>query len=429
MAENTAFMSGKATFSPNMKELIKQAIETMKLDIVQGIAYETEPRVFRAQGIRKNPSKLGKIVAQRIKSLPSDTKRDRPDYSAGVPLRRLYDSSIRDIARKHNVDLMLKTPITKQIDAARNFAFIAEDLASEKKIATLHDNLFDTEIDSESARLDARAAITTAIPALAIDPSVARIFAERTRRLESIDWSKVFGAIDDSDDGDSNGDNEPPPIQLNRGLRFRLHKVKCVDETNPEWPGDDEIAAGGVAVNWDEATTKINEFRVGNSFDDGEVKQYSPPRVLQTFSLDGASYPADFLVMMALAEKDSGGMSSFIDELWKAIKDEVQLILTAVGAAAGLAIGSGIGGTVGTAIGGPLGAIIGVAAGAILGALIGWLISALKDDIFEPQSAALRLPTQDSTFAGGSLVSPIMSLNFEDHGGYYRAYYSWEITR
>lgn len=428
MAENIAFMSGKGTFSPNMKELIRQAIETLKLDIVQGIAYETEPRVFRAQGIRKNPSKLGQIVAKRVKALPRDTKRDRPDYSAGVPLRRLYDSNIRDLARKHNVDLMLKTPVTKQIDAAKNFAFIAEDLASDKRIATLHENLFDTEIDAEAARLDARAAITTAIPALAIDPAVARIFAERTRRLEGIDWNEIFTGFNGEGSGDE-VDDDTPPIQLNRGLRFRLHKVKCVDETNPEWPGDDEIAAGGVAVNWDEASSKINEFRVGNSFDDGEVKNYSPPRILKNFSLDGATYPADFLVMMALAEKDSGGMSSFIDELWKAIKDEVQLILTAVGAAAGLAAGAYIGGTVGTAIGGPLGAIIGVAAGAILGALIGWLISALKDDIFEPQSAALRLPTRDSTFAGGSLVSPVMSLNFEDHGGYYRAYYSWEITR
>lgn len=134
-------------------------------------------------------------------------------------------------------------------------------------------------------------------------------------------------------------------------------------------------------------------------------------------------------MVVALAEKDNGGLSQFINELWDAIKDQVQLILTAVGAAAGLAAGTAIGGTLGTAVGGPIGAIIGVAAGAIIGALVGWLIGALKDDIFEPQSAALRLPVHDSTFAGGSLTSPTMTLDFRDHGGHYRVYYSWQITR
>ena len=122
-------------------------------------------------------------------------------------------------------------------------------------------------------------------------------------------------------------------------------------------------------------------------------------------------------------------MSKFLTELWEAVKDEVQAILTIVGAVAGGVIGAGVGGTLGSAIGGPLGMVIGVAAGAIVGALVGWLISVLKDDIFEPKAAALQLPDHDATFENGSLTSQIMTLNFRDHGGYYRAYYSWQIIR
>ncbi|MEJ6396944.1 hypothetical protein [Yoonia sp. 208BN28-4] len=429
MTDTVAFVSGDTTFSPDMRELIRQTVETLKLDIVQGLAFEQSPKVFRSQGIRKNPSKLGGIVASRLKSLSKETKFARPDYSKSLPLQQLYTGDIRNLARKHNVELMSKVPVVDQTDHAKALGFIARDIANEDQIKNLHENLFAIEVDPETVKMDAKAALHAALPSLEVSPAVARMIADRQKLVGVIDWSKIFADISDGSDND--GDDEEPadPIQLNRGLKFRLHRVKCVDETNPEWPGDDEIAAGGVAVNWNEDTTQINEFRVGNSFDDGESKFYNPPRVLKNFSLDDAEFPADFMVAMALAEKDNGGLSKFIDDLWEAIRDHVEVILIAVGAAAGLAIGAGVGGTVGTAIGGPLGTIIGLAAGAIIGALVGWLISALKDDIFEPQSAAVRLPSHDSAFAGGSLTSPTMTLNFRNHGGHYRAYYSWQIVR
>ena len=65
----------------------------------------------------------------------------------------------------------------------------------------------------------------------------------------------------------------------------------------------------------------------------------------------------------------------------------------------------------------------------ILGALVSWLIGALKDDIFPPQAAALQLPAGNATFAGGALTSATQSLNYSAHGGKYRVYYSWKITR
>ena len=217
-------------------------------------------------------------------------------------------------------------------------------------------------------------------------------------------------------------------ITLNKGIKFRIHEVKCIDETNPEWPGSDEISWGGAAVDDKGTVIKIPEKRVGGGFDDGDRKTYTPPEIIKTFTLDNI-YPKEFMVTMSLAEKDSGGMSDFIQKLYEAIKAEVAAIFAALGAAAGAAIGSAIGGSVGTAIGGPLGTIIGVAAGAILGALIGWLVSVLQDDIFAPQASSLFLYSVNDTFQGGSLISPRQEFHYRDHGGHYRITYDWEITR
>ena len=109
-------------------------------------------------------------------------------------------------------------------------------------------------------------------------------------------------------------------------------------------------------------------------------------------------------------------MSEFIQRLFEAIKAETAVILSVLGAAAGAAIGSAVGGTVGTAIGGPVGTIIGIAAGMALGALVGWIVYILQDDIFAPASSTIRLPSANSTFEGGRLVSPKMRFHYRDHG-------------
>jgi len=134
----------------------------------------------------------------------------------------------------------------------------------------------------------------------------------------------------------------PPATIVNKGVNFRIHEVKCIDETNPEWPGHDEIHWGGVAVDDKDVTTKIAEKHVRDNFDDGEKKTYSPPDIVKYFPLDD-KYPKEFLITMTLAEKDSGGMSDFLQKLYEAIKGEIFLICEALGAAAGAYIGAQIG--------------------------------------------------------------------------------------
>ncbi|TVQ56109.1 MAG: hypothetical protein EA355_08070 [Rhodobacteraceae bacterium] len=63
-----------------------------------------------------------------------------------------------------------------------------------------------------------------------------------------------------------------------------------------------------------------------------------------------------------------------------------------------------------------------------MGGIVGWLIRVLSDDIFRPKSAFVTLPTGGSNFSG-NLTSPIQHLDFIDHGGHYRALYSWQLVR
>lgn len=418
MTKSVAFKSGQPLFSPEFQDMIDRCVDLLKLDIVQGLAYEQEPSLMAARGIAANPSKLAPIVAARLRRAKPGGKRGRADALKSLPLSDLYDAGVRSLARRYNVDLTSTKRTVEQIDKARDFAFIAPELRNEAKLASLQENIFSLQVDEDTtSELGMEAeTIRRLAPQLSVDPTVLRMMFEGGRLVPGTIPGGIGGVV-------------AQPIVVNKGLHFRLHRVKCIDETNPEWPGDDEIAMGGTAVPPTGNPTKVPEFMVRDDFDDGESKTYSPPRVLKTFSLGNVSYPADFLMVLAMAEKDNGGMSQFLQDLWEAIKDEVAVIIAAVGAAAGLAIGGLIGGTVGTAIGGPLGTIIGAVAGAILGALVGWLISAVKDDIFTPQSAAVHLPRSNATFAGGALTSPQFTMDFRDHGGHYRAYYTWQLVR
>ncbi len=318
------------------------------------------------------------------------------------------DFEITRAIRGRGINMESAKPVLEQVDLKQQFAYINDTTFSEKAMDSMVLELGSIELAS---------------PALTRKALLEHELKNIELKVGGLppNWLRDFFARIEKD--------EPKkPIVLNKGLHFRVHEVRCVKETPPAWAGSDEISWGGATVDDKGNAAKINEKFVRGDFDSGERKAYNPPEVIRTFALD-AKYPKDFMVTLSLAEKDGGGLSKFIEELYQAIKAELQVILTALGAAAGAAIGAGIGGSVGTAIGGPLGTIIGIAAGAVLGALVGWLVGVLKDDIFSPQASSLHLPDGAATFAGGALTSPKASFNFRDHGGHYRVVYDWHLTR
>lgn len=370
-----AVSSGLKIKDTTFNKLVEKTTNNLKLAIMQSLMSEQDPVKFKLQkatatiGARQpqTVALVGDVVRKRFKSMAADRQAAAIKNLTGSAT---LQPAAREALVTRRLDIKSATYVMKQIDVKAEYAFI-----NDKTVNVAFVN---------------------------------RIFSE----LSQIEWP-VEGA---------------QPIVVNKGLKLLLNEVKCLDETNPEWGGDDEIGMGGVTLDDNGNEAKISSFNVNGSMSDGDIKTYNPPRVLQTFNVSGNTYPKTYAAFLSLTEKDNGGFGDFLNELYQAIKAEVQVILTTLGAAAGAMIGTAIGGSIGTAIGGPIGTIIGVVAGAILGAIVGWLTGILRDDIFDPQVVTITIPSADSSFQNG-LTSPLLQLVYEDFGGKYRVKYSWQLVR
>jgi len=201
-------------------------------------------------------------------------------------------------------------------------------------------------------------------------------------------------------------------------LEFRLHKVRCLDETGGwlgEKIGNDEIDLGGTAVDETGDTHTITKFRVGSNFDDGEQVVFAPPRSFTTFDLtEGTAYPKAYFVTLVLAEADMGGLSEFLNNLLLKVKERVTAYLTGMG----VVLGSS---------GGPVGVIIGLAVGFIVGKVFDLFKSIWQDDIFEPVTAIVEITSLNAQWPGGRTDSPEAIATFEGHGGKYQVTYDWRM--
>jgi len=213
-------------------------------------------------------------------------------------------------------------------------------------------------------------------------------------------------------------------------LQFRLHSVRCVEETSG--PGSDEIDFGGVATDAALNSALVGRFRVSSDFDDGETKTYNPPRVVHTFDLlNPAWWPKSYLVTMMLSEIDSGGFNDTLHELLKKIrqlveKELVKLAASALGGLAGAAIGAAFGSVipiVGTAIGLVIGALVGY----VIGAAFDWLIGMFNDDEFIPLAVPVDIPSVHQRW-GGAMDTPNWFYWVKGHGGHYELRGDWALV-
>jgi hypothetical protein len=204
-------------------------------------------------------------------------------------------------------------------------------------------------------------------------------------------------------------------------MGFWITQVKCVDETNPEWPGDDEIALAGVTVDEDGDTKKVGEVRIGNEFDDGELKNYANWRYTYFGLLEGAVWPKTYAVTLLLAEKDNGGLSDALNKVWQKIRDKVK---EAIAKAVSEALSSYLGPAIAKAIGQAVAWVVDV--------LVGWIIAAFKDDIFPPFTARVTTPSTSARWhypngQWGNPSSGIRTGHFYGHGGHYTVNYYWKF--
>lgn len=215
-----------------------------------------------------------------------------------------------------------------------------------------------------------------------------------------------------------NDDNAVLPSPQMTKLEFRLHKVRCLDETGSSFRekfGNDEIDLGGNAVDETGDSHNIPKFRVGSNFDDGEQVSFSPPRQFTRFDLtEGTIFPKSYFVTMVLAEIDQGGLSEFQLNLLAKVKEKVIAELIK----AGIAILPG----------GPIaGAIIGAAIAFVVGKIFDLLVRIWEDDIFQPIAVRVDIPSLNARFLGGKTDSPEAVATFSGHGGKYQVTYDWRV--
>jgi hypothetical protein len=202
-------------------------------------------------------------------------------------------------------------------------------------------------------------------------------------------------------------------------LQLRVPLVKCIDETSGflgTESGHDEIFLGGSTVDAVGITGSVGPLLVGEQFEDGVEVRYDPPRVIAAFdTTSGSAWPKVFFATLVISEADNGGMSEFVDKLVQWVDEKVTAEL---GAAVGAAIGS---------VGGPAVAAIGAAIGAAVSALVDVFRDIWEDDMFEPGTFHIVVPSADSRFPGDQLHSVPDVIHFEGHGGQYDVFYDWNF--
>jgi hypothetical protein len=206
----------------------------------------------------------------------------------------------------------------------------------------------------------------------------------------------------------------PPPTPAISKLEFRLHSVKCVDETDGflgSEAGSDEISIAGTTVDQGNVA-KIPVLKVGSFGSDGSVKTFSPPRPFGTFDLRNApAFPSSYHVTLVLAEVDMGGLPDFVNKVLEKIRDKLASELAAAGAKGA----------------GPLGAVLGAVIGFAVSEAFRIFKSTWEDDVFKPVTLDATIPTRNHRFDNGATDSGEGIAFFIGHGGRYEVTWDWNV--
>lgn len=202
-------------------------------------------------------------------------------------------------------------------------------------------------------------------------------------------------------------------------VSLRIHKIKCVDETDPE-TGDDEISLAATIVEPNGNTRKIEPILIRDDFDTGEERVYEPAWNFFTYNLwerfDTAPFPRYCGCLFILSELDNGGLPEKVEEIYTFLRDAV---VAALGRYAGGAIISGV-------FAGPLGIVIGIAVGYLLDKLFDLFKEIWEDDMFPPQNIDKYFKDKYSNF-DGSFFTPVSTCVIQGFGGIYTIDYSWQM--
>lgn len=221
-----------------------------------------------------------------------------------------------------------------------------------------------------------------------------------------------------------------PKFQFPRVERLGLYitEVRCVDETDGflgSEAGDDEIIMGGLAIDGSGKTTKIDPFIVGSEFDDGDVKQYSPPgrKFCEFDATQGKDWPKSYAAVVSMAEEDMGGFAAGLTVAWTKASPVVEKkFKAAVADAAEEETGEA------------LAQVFAEIMTWIVMNLVDWILDIFADDIFPPITAYATLSSpfefmyQNVPGSGWTNLAWPGQLTFTGHGGKYTVNCHWKIN-
>jgi hypothetical protein len=358
MANEITIVEVQDLADAKMRKAMMRLVKEMEIAVEKTVAHASEPANFP---LPDDPHSVERILSARF----SELKPAQQQFAKAKMLERAKASKqartkiVGDLAQ---VDLRSKSPIAEQVDRLAFPSELKTTLQSIKNLTEVHGQI----LNAQPAGL--------------------------------------------------------APQQTLDKLEFRIHRVKCVDETGKDFnpfgdePGSDEISLAGTTVDESGDTKQVSQFKVGD-FDDGDVKTFSPPRRFTFFNLrEGTEFPKSYFTTLVLAEKDqSGGLAEFVSKLFDKVKERVTAYLAAI-------LGAEIG-----ASGGPIGALIGAAVGFVVAKAFEFIKAAFADDIFPPKTISVAIKSFTQRFAGGRTDSPEVVTRFQGHNGTYDVTSDWRL--
>lgn len=348
-----------------LQAIAKRVLKTLQLSAEKAVAHSAEPTIFP---ITADASAAEQIFLSRFKELNITKQRAaaiKALDSIKAPEKQRTDI-YGDFAK---IDLRSATSVeeqTKAVELPAALKFSVDDLV---KLTSLHGQILVPDTSVSAAQVDEVAA----------------------------------------------SDSSNASAQTTNKLELRIHSVKCLDETDPEFGGDDEISLSGLTIDESGDTGKVAPFVVRDDFDDNEIQVYSPPKRFVVFNLtEGTTFPKSYFVQLILAEIDMGVFGGFLNKLWEKVKAKVLE-----------EIKKAVGGAVDTTIPG-LGVIVGAVAAWVVDNVIQWLIDLFNDDVFNPITVSVNIPSLNARW-NGKTDSPEKVITYSGYGGKYQLVYDWRV--
>jgi hypothetical protein len=247
-------------------------------------------------------------------------------------------------------------------------------------------------------------------------------------------------------------------------IEFQLNSVECIEETDEI--GSDQILLGGQLILPDGKIKTIDQFKVSDDFNKGQIKYYDWEMCnaltgggqvdLSNFSyldIDGlcphgsttdiyrgrklaeaSLATGTYGLVLVMGEQDSGGFGDVLEKIYDALEEEIDAAIEAASAT--------VGGVVGSFIPIPgLGTAVGAVIGWVVGKIIEWFLALFdnQDDLVAAKSWSVTFEKKTKDYVQGlsndhlatpkgTWASAMKSMQMKGDGGHYEARLHWRVS-